>query len=177
MRRGILNFPFLSMQLKNQGRVYPKITEPILNLVESLVQPGKRTTAWVKVEIYTDNEATSIIQPLPLLENDQNFHICAALSKTQNNKQMIQIITFLDHPYTLKKGMHMANFSILTRERRKHIKLVNPIAVMLLLNNPLDDAIHYTNSLLKTTKTEEINDTYCFRTPQNAGDDREHTPI
>ena len=119
MRQGILNFPFFSMQLKNEDRAYPNVIEPILNPVETTLQPGKRTTIWVKSQIYTYNEATGIIQPSPLLENDEDLLICPALSSTQNNKHMVQISNFLDHPYTLKKGTHIANFSILTPEQTK----------------------------------------------------------
>ena len=46
-----------------------------------------------------------------------------------------------------------------------------------LLNNNQDDAIHYIISLLKTSKTDEVNETYWFPTPQNPGNEREHTPI
>ena len=106
MRQGIRNFPFFSMQLKNEDRTYPNVIERILNPVETTLQPGKRTTIWVKSQIYTDNKATGIIQPSPLLENDEDLLICPALSSTQNNKHMVQVSDFLDHPYTLKKGTH-----------------------------------------------------------------------
>ena len=43
MRQGILNFPFFSMQLKNEDRTYPNVIEPILNPAEAILQPGKRT--------------------------------------------------------------------------------------------------------------------------------------
>ena len=76
MRQGILNFPFFSMQLKIEDRTYPNVFEPILNPVQAILQPGERTTFWVKSQIYTDNEATGIIQPSPLLENNENLLIC-----------------------------------------------------------------------------------------------------
>ena len=177
MRQGILNFPFFSMQLKNENRTYPNVIEPILNPVETTLQPRKRTTIWVKSQIYTDNEATGIIQPSPLLENDEDLLICPALSSTLNNKQMVQISNFPDHFYTLKKGTHIANFSILTPEQTKHIRPVNPTSVRHLLNNSLDDAIHYINSLLKTSKNDGVYWTYWFPTPQNPGNEKEHTPI
>ena len=173
----ILNFPFFSLQLKNEDRTYPNVNEPILNPVETILQPGKRTTIWVKSQIYTDNEATGIIQHSPLLENDEDLLICPALSSTQNNKHMVQIGNFLDHPYTLKKGTHIANFSKLTPEQTKHIRPVNPTSVRQLLNNSHDDAIHYINRLLKTSKTHEVNETYWFPTPQNPGNEKEHMPI
>ena len=176
MRQGILNFPFFSMQLKNEDRTYPNVIEPILNPVKTTLQPGKGTKKWVKSQIYTDNEATGIIQTSPLLENDEDLLICPALSSTQNNKHMVQISIFLDHPYSPKKGTHIANFSIITPEQTKHIRPVNPTSVRHLLNNNHDDAIHYINSFLKTSKTNEVNETYWFPTPQNPGKEKEHTP-
>ena len=177
MRQGIPNFPFFSMQLKNEDRTYPNVIEPILNPVETLLQQGKRTTIWVKSQIYTENEATAIIQLSPLLENDEDFLICPAISSTQNNKHMVQVSNFLDHLYTLKKGRHMANLSILTHEQTKHIRPVNPTSVRHLLNNNHDDAIHYINSLLETSKTNEVNKTYWFPTQQHPDNEKEHTPI
>ena len=111
----------------------------------------------------------------PLLEYDEDLLICPALSSTQNNKQMVQITKFLDHPYTLNKGMHIENFSILTPEQTNNIGSVNPTSVRHLLNNNHDDGFHYINSLLKTSKLDEVNETYWFPTPQNSGNQRELT--
>ena len=94
MCQGIINFPFFSMQLKNEDRTYPNVIEPILNPVETILQPGKRTTIRVKSQIYTDNEATGIIQPSPLLEKDEDLLLCPAISSTQNNKHMVQLAIF-----------------------------------------------------------------------------------
>ena len=44
MRQGTLNFPFISMQLKNEDRIYPRVVKPILNPLETILQLGKRTT-------------------------------------------------------------------------------------------------------------------------------------
>ena len=165
------------MQLKNENRTYPNAIEPLLNPVETILQPRKRNTISVKSQIYTDSEATGMIRPSPFLENDEDLLICPALSSTQNNKHMVQISNFLDYPYTLKKGMHVANFSILPPEQTKHIRPVNPTSVRHLQNNNHDDASHYRNSLLKTTKTDEVNETCWFRTPQNPGNEQEHTPF
>ena len=177
MRQGILNFPFFSMQLKNEDRAYPNVIEPILNPVDTILQTEKRTTIWIKSQVYTENEATGTFQPSPLLENDEDLLNCPAISSTQSNKHMVQGSNFLDHLYTLKKGTHMANFSILTPEQTKHIRPVNPTLVRHLLNNNHDDAIHYINSLLKTSKFDEVNKTYWFPTPQNPGNEMELTPI
>ena len=96
---------------------------------------------------------------------------------TQNNKHLIQISTVLDHPYTCSKGTHIENFSILTPEQTEHLRLVNPTSVRHLLNNNHNDAIHYVKSLLKTSKTDEVEEIFWFPAPQNRGNEREHTPI
>ena len=46
-----------------------------------------------------------------------------------------------------------------------------------LLNNNHDDAIHFINSFLKTPRTDEVNEAYWFPTPQNPGNQNQHTPI
>ena len=73
---------------------------------------------------------------------------------------MVQVSNFLEHPYTLKNGTHIANFLILTPEQTKHIRPVNPTSVRHLLKNNDDDAIHYINNLLETSQTDEVNETY-----------------
>ena len=177
MRQEILNFPFFLMQLKNEDRTDTNVIEPILNPVETILQPGKRTTIWVKSQIYTVKEATGIVQPSPLLENDEDLVVCPALSSTRNNKHIVQNRIFLDHPYTPKKGKHRTNSSVLTPEQKKHIQPVTPTSLRHLLSISQDDAIHYINSLLKTSETDEVNEIYWFPTPQNRGNEKEHTPI
>ena len=73
MHQGILNFPFFPMQKKNENRTYPNVIEPILSPVETIPQPRKQTTIWVKSQIFTDNEATRIFQPSPLMENGEGL--------------------------------------------------------------------------------------------------------
>ena len=41
MRHGILNFPLFTLQLKNEDRTYLNVIKPILNLAETILQPGK----------------------------------------------------------------------------------------------------------------------------------------
>ena len=90
---------------------------------------------------------------------------------------MVQISNFLDHFEPFKKGKDIAKFSILTPEQTKHIRPVNSNSVRHLLHNNDDDAIHNTNSLLKPLKTDELNETYWFPTPQNPNNEGPNTPI
>ena len=94
MRQGILNFPFFSLQLKNEDLTYANVIEPILNPVETVLQTGKRTAIWVNSQTYTDNEATGTIQPSPLLEIDEDLLICPALSSTKITNIWSQLAVF-----------------------------------------------------------------------------------
>ena len=45
------------------------------------------------------------------------------------------------------------------------------------MNSNHDHDFHYINSLLNTSKTEKVNETYWFPLPQNPGNESEHAPI
>ena len=85
------------MKLKNEDRTYPTVIEPILDPVDTIQQPRKRSTIGVRSSVYTDHEPTGIIQPSPLLENDEDFLIRPALSSAQNIVHLVQIRNFLNH--------------------------------------------------------------------------------
>ena len=109
MHQGILNFLFFSMQSKNGDRTFPNIIEPILNPFETILQPGKPTTIWVKSQIYKKNEETDENQPSPLLEKDEDLLICPALSSTQTNKH-ISKSAFFGPPLHTQEGNAPSEF-------------------------------------------------------------------
>ena len=59
----------------------------------------------------------------------------------------------------------------------KHSRPANLFQVRHFLNIDQDDAFHYLNNLLKSSKTEKSNKIYWFRTPQNPGNETGHAPI
>ena len=65
--------------------------------------------------------------------------------------------------------MHIAIFLIFSTEQKKHIRPPNLSSLRHLLNNHLEDAIHYIISFFRTSKTDNVNETHCFSTPQNPG--------
>ena len=176
-RQVVLNFPIFPLQMKNGDRTYPNVIEPLLNPVKTILQLGKRTRNWVNSHFCTNDGATRLIQPPPLLKNIEIILICPALSSTQNNKQMFPISKLLEHPYTLRKGTHNDNSLILTPDQTQHIRPINPTSVRHLLNNNHDRGIIFLSSVLKTSKTVEVNETFWFTMPQNPGNEMEHTPF
>ena len=129
VRQGVFNFYFSSMQLKQADSTYSNMNEPLKNPTEILIQPGRQTVIHIKLEIYTLNEVTSIIQPSHDLEDIDDLIICPALKTNRNRKNPVHIKNFLEHPYTLKKRHHIPIFSILTSKQAKNKKPINPAAI------------------------------------------------
>ena len=57
----------------------------------------------------------------------------------------------------------------------KNIRPVNPTSVQHLLNKKHDEVNWYFKSLLKTSKTEEVIESYWFPKPQSPGIEKENT--
>ena len=86
-------------------------------------------------------------------EGDITF--CTALVILNDGNILIPVNNFTDHPYKLKKGFHIANFSVMTPEQRKYVKPVDPASTWHLLQNDQEQAAHYVSSLIKTKKNPQ----------------------
>ena len=67
----------------------------------------------------------------------------------------IRVNSFTDQPYKLKKGLQIANFSVMTPEQMKHVRPIDPVSTWPLLNGNEEDAVHYISSLLKANKNND----------------------
>ena len=177
MRQGILNFPYFSMQLKTADHKYSNVLEPILNPDDITIPPNDRTLVEIKSQIYNENTVTGVLQPSDLLHEEGDITFCAAIVTLTNGNVNVYINNFTDQPYKLKKGLHIANFSVLTQEQMKHVKPIDPVCTCHLLNENEEDAIYYVSSLLKANRNNDQYEQYCFPTPENPGDEDSHTLI
>ena len=177
MRQGILNFPFFSMQLKTADHKYSNVLEPILNPTEITIPPNDRVLIRTNSLLYPENAVTGILQPSDLLHEEGDITLCPALVTLNDGNIMIPVNNFPDHPYKLKKRLHIANFSVMTPEQMKYVKPVDPASTWHLLQNDQEQAAHYVSSLIKTNRNPQNSETYWFPTPENPGNSEEHTPI
>ena len=177
LRQELLNFFFCSMQLKHAHNTYSNNNEPVVNPPDIMIQPGKQTVSHAKSQVYTVKEVTGIIQASLDLEGSDDLIIRPAFKTTQNRFFTVLINDFAEHPHILKKGCQTAIFSILTAKQAKYIEPVNSAPLRHLLDTNHDDAIRYVNAILKLPEPEESNETYWFHTPQETGDETQHTPI
>ena len=117
------------------------------------------------------------MQPSDLLHEKGDITFCPALVTLNDGNISIPVNNFTDHPYKLKKGLHIASFSVMTPEQMKYVKPVDPASTWNLLQNDQEKATHYVSSLIKTNKNSQNTENYWFPTPEDPGSPEEHTPI
>ena len=176
MIQGILNFPFFSMQLKTADHKYSNVLEPILNPTEITIPPNDRVLVRTNSLLYHENAITGILQPSDLLHEEGDITFCPALVTLNDGSISILVNNFTDHPYKPKKGLHIANFSVMTPEQMKYVKPVDPASTFNLLQNDQKQAAHYVSSLIKTNRNPQNSENYWFPTPENPGTPRNTQP-
>ena len=177
MRQGVLNFPYFSMQLKTADHKYSNKLEPILNPEDAIISPNDHVVIPIQSQIYAENAVTGILQPSDLLHEEGDITFCAALVTLHEGAMRIRVNNSTIQPYKLKKGTHIANFSVMTPEQMKYVRPIDPVSTWHLLNENEEDAIYFISSLLKANRNSDQYKQYWFPTPENPGDETTHTPI
>ena len=80
-----------------------------------------------------------------------------------------------DFPHTIKNHTKLAELQILKPEDNKQIRPID-VATLTTLQDP-DDTHMYVNELMKSTNNEQNDEKLWFLTPENPGNEDEHTPI
>ena len=122
MRQGVLNFPFFSMQLKTADHKYTNVMEPICTQKDITIPPNDTQMVSLTSQMYDDTAVFGILQPSNALTEDGDVAFCAALVTLTAGQVEIPLNNFTDHNYTLKRGSHIANFSVMTPGQMKYVK-------------------------------------------------------
>ena len=177
MRQGVLNFPFFSMQLKTADHKYTNVMEPICAREDITIPPNDRHMVSMSSQLYDDTNVIGILQPSNDLAEDGDITFCAGLVTLTQGQVSIHVNNFTDQPYTIKRGSHIANFSVLTPEQLKYVKPIDPVTTWHFLKDNPENAAYYASSLNKSPKTSEDSENFWFPTPEEPGDPQTHTPI
>ena len=166
------------MQLKTADHKYSNVMEPILNPEDVTIPPNDLAVIVIQSQINAGNAVTGILQPSDLLHEEGDVTFCATIVILHEGTMRIHVNNFTDQPYKLKKGLQIANFSVMTPEQTKHVvKPLDPVSTWHFLNKNEEDAIDYISSLLKANRNNDQYEQYWFPTPENPGDEMTHTPI
>ena len=156
MRQGISNFAFFSIQPKTADHQFSNVVELTLNPAEITIPPNDSVLIKTNSLLYPENAVTEILQPSNLLHEEGDITFCPALVTLNEGKILIPVNNFMNHPCKLKKGLHIANFGVMTPEQMKNVKPVDPVSPWHFLQNDQDQAAHYVSSLIKTEKNPQI---------------------
>ena len=129
----------------------------------------------IQSQLYAKVAVTGILQPSDHLHEKGFVTFGAAIDTlTEGN---VEVNNFTYQPYKLKKGLLIANFSVIIPEQKKHVKPKEPVATWHLLNENDEDAIYYISILLTANRNNDKYENYWVPTPENPGDEESHTPI
>ena len=172
MRQGMLKFPFFSMQVKTADHKQSNVMEPILNPEDVTIPPNDRTIIPIQCQMYAENAVTGIRQPSELLNEENDITFCAAIVTLKEGTTRIQVNNFTDQPYKLKKGMHIANFSLMTSEQMKHVRRLDPVSTWHLLIENQEDLFIILAVFLKPTEINTNTSNIGFQHPKIQGTKR-----
>ena len=107
--------------------------EPICTREDITTPPNDKHLAPMHSQLYSDTFATGIHHPSNALTEDP-------MSAT------IHLNNFTDHPYTLKKGSHIASFSVKTPELMEYFKPIERVTTWHLLQKKIENSAFYVSS-------------------------------
>ena len=165
------------MQLKTADHKYSNIMEALLSPENVTILPNDPAVITIQSQIYEENVVTGILHTSDLLLEERDITFCAAIVTSNEGTMGIRVNNFTDQPYKLKKGLHIASFSVTTPEQMKHVRPIDPLSTLHVLNENEDDAIYYISSLLKANRNNDQFEQYWFPTPESPGDEASHTPM
>ena len=102
------------MQLKTADHKYTNVMEPICSQEDIKNPPNDRQLVRLTSQMYDGTTVAGIIQPSNALTEDWDI---AFLTTGQVE---IHMNNFTDHSYTLKRGSHVANLSVMTPRQMKY---------------------------------------------------------
>ena len=124
------------------------------------IPPNDRHLVQLASQLYEGTTVTGILQPTNTLTDEGDIVFCAALVTLTNGQVSVHLNNFTDSPYTLKRGKQVATFTVLTPERMKDVKPIDPVTTWHLLQENPENAAHYASSLIKSTKPEDFKEHY-----------------
>ena len=105
------------MQLKTADHKYTNVMEHISAREDVTIPPNDRHMISMYSQLYDDANVAGILQLSNDLAEDGDMIFCAALVTLTQGQVAIYVNNFTDQPYTLMRGSHISNFSVLTTER------------------------------------------------------------
>ena len=171
------HFPQVEMTLAMTDEMKNCNPKPLQIMAEGnqTLLPQRTTTVNAVVITTNTNDVTGAIQPSPQFDEKATIIVAPALATAHNKRMNIRISNLTDFPHTKKNHTKLAEVQIFKPEDSKHIGPIDPAAIKL-VQDP-DDTHMYINELIKSNENEQNDENPWFHTPENPGNEEDHTPI
>ena len=165
---GFIHFPHLTMQVKAGSSETTTKPQPVITN-EALTKPPTTTkTITVFIDHRSKWNITGTVTPLEKFTETASLLISHSMSTKIDQSIAVRLTNTTESSYFIKKHTQIAEFSVVTPEQSKHIKLVD-MAILSMIPQGDPDLTAYLNELLRTNKPEQQNNTFWFPTPENPG--------
>ena len=172
---GLILFPHLTMQVKTAASETTK-PQPVIT-DEALTIPSTTTkTITAFIDHPSKWNTTGTVTPLEKITETANLLISHSMSTIIDKGIAVRVTNTTESPYLIEKHTQIVEFSVVTPEQSKYIKLVD-MAILSIIPQDDPDLTAYPNELLRTNKAEQQDNTFWFPTPENPGKPEDYTPI
>ena len=175
--QGTIDFPKIQITMALTDEMQKCNLKPITIKTEAKhTIPAQATRIiYAVIPVTTEHTITGTIQPLPQFDENSKLIVAPAITTARSKKVAIKVANTTDFPYTIAPDTKIAELQILKPEETKLIRPVDIAALNLLTEH--DDVVTYINALMQVDKPEDIEEKFWFPTPDNPGNEQEHTTI
>ena len=164
------------MQVKTASSETTTKPQPVITDEALTIPPMTTKTITAFIDHPSKWNTGGTVTTLEKFTETASLLISNSMSSKIDKRIAVRVTNTTESPYLNKKHTQIAEFSVVTPEQSKHIK---PVDMAILSTIPQDDPdlTAYLNELLRTSKTEQQDNTFWFPTPENPGKPEGHTPI
>ena len=130
---------------------------------------------YASIPVSNENPITGTIQPLPQFDESSKLMATPAITTARGKKIAIKVANTTDFPYTIAADTKIAELQTPKPEETKMIRPVDIVALNLLTEH--DDVVTYINALMQVERPDDNEEKFWFPTPENPGNEPEHSPI
>ena len=173
---GLIHLPHLTMQVKTASSETTTKPQHVIIDEALTIPPATTKTVTAFIDHPSKWNTTGTVTPLEKFTETASLLISHSMSTIIDKKIAVRVTNTTESPYLIKKHTQIAEFSVVTPEKSKHIKPVD-MAILSMIPQGDPDLIVYLNELLRTNKPEQQDNTFWFPTPENPGKPEDPTPI
>ena len=149
---GLVHFPTLTMQVKAASSETNTKPQPVITDEALTIPPTTTKTITAFIDHPSKWNTTGTVTPLEKFTETASLLISHSMSTIIDKRIAVRVTNTTESPYLIKKRTQIAEFSVVTTERSKHIKPVD-MAILSMISQGHPDLTAYLNELLRTKKT------------------------